>query len=196
MNDAGESGMVFSSPPFLGSAGRRSGSSPVFETSPEGDMTMLHGRIRSGTRGVLPLATVLTLAAGSDAAAQGLTPFSVVNVSEALMRAYNDEDAAALHGLLAPALRARYTPADLRTALTLCRVLTGDILRLSTPSWGERSYGFFGVYAETGVFDMVLEIDPSEKIVHWVIASDVTAREQQCRIGATGDVRRLDDPVR
>jgi hypothetical protein len=167
-----------------------------FETEPERDMTMLDGRIRSGTLGVLPLAAALTLAAGSGPAAQALTPFSVVNVSEALMRAYNDEDAATLHGLLAPALQARYAPADLRTALTLCRVLTGDILRLSTPSWGERSYGFFGVYAETGVFDMVLEIDPSEKIVHWVIAGDVTASEQQCRIGATGEVRRLDGPVR
>ena len=159
-------------------------------------MTMLDGRIRSGTLAVLPLATALTLAAGSGATAQALTPFSVVNVSEALIRVYNEEDAAALHGLLAPALRARYTPADLRTALTLCRVLTGDIPRPRTPSSAERSYGFFGVSAATGAFDMVLEIDPSEKIVHWVIASDVTAREQQCRTGATGDVRRLDDPVR
>ena len=159
-------------------------------------MTMLDGRLRSGMLGVLPLAAALTFAAGSGPVAQALTPASVVNVSEALTRAYNDEDVAALHTLLVPALQARYTPADLRTALTLCWVLTGDILRLSTPSWGERSYGFFGVYAETGVFDMVLEIDPAEKIVHWVIASDVTASEQQCRIGATGDVRRLDGPVR
>jgi hypothetical protein len=75
-------------------------------------------------------------------------------------------------------------------------VLTGEILRLSTPSWGQRSYGFFGVYAETGVFDMVLEIDPAEKIVHWVITDDVTAREQQCRVGATGDMRRPEGPVR
>jgi hypothetical protein len=168
----------------------------VFETRLERAMTMLDGRLRSGMLGVLPLAAALTFAAGSGPVAQALTPFSVVNVSEALTRAYNDEDVAALHTLLAPALQARYTPADLRTALTLCRVLTGDILRLSTPSWGERSYGFFGVYAETGVFDMVLEIDPAEKIVHWVIASDVTASEQQCRIGVTGDVGRLDGPIR
>jgi hypothetical protein len=157
---------------------------------------MLDERVRTGMRGVLPLAAALALAPAAGSVAQTLTPFSVVGVSEALTRAYNDEDAAALHGLLAPALQARYTPADLRTALTLCRVLTGEILRLSTPSWGQRSYGFFGVYAETGVFDMVLEIDPAEKIVHWVITDDVTAREQQCRVGATGDMRRPEGPVR
>jgi hypothetical protein len=31
---------------------------------------------------------------------------------------------------------------------------------------------------------MVLEIDQAERIVHWVITDNVTAREQQCRIGA------------
>jgi hypothetical protein len=135
----------------------------------------------------LPLATALILAPWSARAGEPLGPFAVTNVSEVLMRAYNDEDPFALHGLLSPALQARYTPESLRMVLTLCRVLTGDIFRLSTPSWGTRSYGFFGVYAESGVFDMVLEIDPSERVVHWVVSDNVTAKEQQCRIGAGDD---------
>jgi hypothetical protein len=98
------------------------------------------------------------------------------------MLAYNREDAAALRALLAPALQARYTTDATRTALTLCRVLTGDIFRLSTPTWGARNYGFFAVYAETTAFEMILEIDPNAKIVHWVITDDVTANEQQCRM--------------
>jgi hypothetical protein len=138
-------------------------------------------------RGVLFLTTALALTPWSTPRGETLGPLAVTNISEALTRAYNDENAAALHGLLALALQARYTPDDIRKALTLCRVLTGDIFRLSTPSWGTRSYGFFGLYAETGVFDMVLEIDPAEKIVYWVVSDDVTAKEQQCRLGQTGD---------
>ncbi len=122
-------------------------------------------------------------------------PHALMDVAENLLRIYNAGDASALHGLLAPALQARYTPEDLRRALLLCRVLTGDIFRLSTPSWGTRSYGFFGLYAETGVFDMVLEIDPTERIVHWVIADDVTATEQQCHLGQKGDGAPVGKPV-
>jgi len=147
-------------------------------------------------RSILPVAVALGLAPWSATGAETLTPFSVTNVSEALMRAYNDADASAMHGLLAPAVQARYTPDALRTALTLCHVLTGEILRLSTPSWGTRSYGFFGVYAESGVFDMVLEIDEAERILHWVVSDNVTAHEQQCQVGATGDPRRLVEPPR
>lgn len=141
-------------------------------------------------RRALSVAAVLTLAPCLTARAETLTPFSMINVSEAVMRAYNSGDAAALHDLLSPDLKDRYTPDMVRTALALCRVLTGEIFRLSTPSWGTRSYGFFGLYAETGVFDMVLEIDPAERIVHWVVSDNVTAREQQCRIGAASDAGR------
>ncbi len=63
-------------------------------------------------------------------------------------------------------------------------MLTGDILRLSTPSWGARQYGFFAVYAESAVFEMILEIDPDRRIRHWTITDDVTAAEQQCRLAA------------
>jgi hypothetical protein len=147
-------------------------------------------------RGVLCLATTLALTPWSAPAAEPLGPYAVIDVSQALTRAYNDQDAAALHGLLAPALRTRYTPEAIRMALTLCRVLTGDIFRLSTPSWGARNYGFFGVYAEAGVFEMVLEIDPAEKIVHWTITDNVTAKKQQCQVGATGDVSGPGEPVR
>ena len=137
----------------------------------------------------------LTRTPWSAPSGQTLGPFAVTNISESRSRAYNDNDAAALYGLLAPALQARYTPGDVQQALTLCRVLTGDIFRLSTPSWGTRSYGFFGLYADTGVFDMVLEIDPTERIVFWVIADDVTATEQQCHLGQKGDGAPVDKPV-
>jgi hypothetical protein len=146
-------------------------------------------------RRALFLTAALAMTPWSAPSGQTLGPFAVTNISEALARAYNDDDAAALYGLLAPALQARYTPGDVQKALTLCRVLTGDIFRLSTPSWGTRSYGFFGLYAETGVFDMVLEIDPTERIVHWVIADDVTATEQQCHLGQKGDGAPVGKPV-
>ncbi|RDI56338.1 hypothetical protein [Microvirga subterranea] len=139
----------------------------------------------AGTRLGLAVATIIAMVPAWAARAEPLTPFSVINVSEALTRAYNGRDAVALHQLLAPALQARYTPEMLRTSLSLCRVLTGEILRLSTPSWGTRSYGFFGVYAETGVFDMVLEIDEAERVVYWTISDEVTSREQQCEVGGS-----------
>jgi hypothetical protein len=150
---------------------------------------------QAGLCRAMGLAAALALAPPASSA-EIPSPFAITDISEALTRAYNGEDAPALHGLLAPAVQARYTPEAVRRALTLCRVLTGDIFRLSTPSWGARHYGFFGVYAETGVFDMVLEIDPAEKIIHWVISDNVTAREQQCRIGAKGDAGPADVPVR
>lgn len=153
-------------------------------------------RVRTGSRRGWALAAALALAPPSAGRAESPSPFAITDISEALTRAYNEEDAHGLYGLLAPSLQARYTPDAVRRALTLCRVLTGDIFRLSTPSWGARHYGFFGVYAETGVFDMVLEIDPAEKIIHWVISDNVTAREQQCRIGAGGDAKPADAPVR
>ena len=153
---------------------------------------MRRRRVATGLRHASALAAASPLAPRAEAPG----PFALTDISDALMRAYNDEDAEALHGLLAPALQARYTPEGVRKALILCRVLTGDIFRLSTPSWGGRHYGFFGVYAETGVFDMVLEIDPAERIVHWVVTDDVTAREQQCRIGADGGSGPADAPVR
>ncbi len=47
---------------------------------------------------------------------------------------------------------------------------------------GARHFGFFAVYAETKPFEMILEIDDDEKIIHVVITDDVAAEEQQCRI--------------
>lgn len=139
----------------------------------------------SGMRLRLAVAAIIAMAPGWATRAEPLTAFSVINVSEALTRAYNDRNAVALHQLLAPALQARYTPEMLRTSLSLCRVLTGEIFRLSTPSWGTRSYGFFGVYAETGVLDMVLEIDDAERVLYWTITDDVTSRKQQCEVGGS-----------
>jgi hypothetical protein len=107
-------------------------------------------------------------------------PHAVINVSQELLRAYKAEDASALHGLLAPVLQAEYPVDRLRMILARCRALTHEIDRFSVPSWGARHYGFFGVYAETAVFEMILEIDHNEKIVHWVITDDVTSSNQQC----------------
>jgi hypothetical protein len=128
-----------------------------------------------GSAAACVIAVVLT---GPLAAQVG--PHAVINVSHELLRIYNAKDAAALHGLLAPALQAKYAIEDLRLTLAHCHGLTHEIDRFSTPSWGTRRYGFFGVYAENSVLEMILEIDEHEKIVHWVITDDVTAKDQQC----------------
>ncbi len=107
-------------------------------------------------------------------------PHALINVSQELLRIYNAGDASALHGLLAPSLQARYSAEELRVILAQCRGLTHDIDRFSIPSWGARRYGFFGVFAENSVLEMILEIDENEKIVHWVITDDVMAKDQQC----------------
>jgi hypothetical protein len=134
-------------------------------------------------RKVMAGLAALTIGAGSaGSAAAAVGPHSVTNVSQALVQAYNAEDAAGLHRLLAPALQAKYSVEALRTALVLCRVLTSEIFRISTPVWGARHFGFFAVYAETKPFEMILEIDDDEKIIHWVITDNVNAREQQCRL--------------
>ena len=109
-------------------------------------------------------------------------PHALINVAQELRRAYNGADAHAFHGLLSPALQAKYPVDALHVLLAQCRALTREIDRFSTPSWGARRYGFFGVYAETAVFEMILEIDDNEKIIHWVITDDVTAKDQQCTV--------------
>jgi hypothetical protein len=109
-------------------------------------------------------------------------PHSVINVSQSLLRIYNARDTAALRELLAPSLQTKYSVEDLQLTLARCHGLTHEIERFSLPSWGTRRYGFFGVYAENSVLEMVLEIDESEKIVHWVITDDVTAKDQQCSL--------------
>ncbi|HEX2552602.1 MAG TPA: hypothetical protein VHL98_02800 [Microvirga sp.] len=109
-------------------------------------------------------------------------PHAVTDVSQALVRAYNAQDPAALHALLAPALQARYGLEALERALLLCRVLTSEIFRISTPVWGARHFGYFAVYAETKPFEMILEIDDDARIIHWVITDDVQAKAQQCQL--------------
>src|SRR3712207_3552197 len=83
-------------------------------------------------------------------------PYAVTDVAEALLRAYNARDAAALHRLLSPALQLRHSVEEMATILAHCRALTHDIERFSIPSWGTRYYGFFGVFAENAVFEMIL----------------------------------------
>lgn len=133
----------------------------------------------------------LALLAGSSAqpSASAVGPHAVTDVSLEFVRAYNAEDPEALHRLLAPALQAKYPVQDLRWALTLCRVLTSEIFRISTPVWGARRFGFFAVYAETGPFEMILEIDDDERIIHLVITDDLAAQDQQCQISHAGGGR-------
>jgi hypothetical protein len=117
-----------------------------------------------------------------SAQALAVGPHALTAKSEALMRVYNAADAGELHRLLAPALQAKYPPDALEAALRLCRVLTGDIFRLSTPVWGARQFGFFAVYAETKTFEMILEIDAQERIIHWLLTESLASDEQQCRV--------------
>ncbi len=136
----------------------------------------MSGTIRSTVTAVVGLLLV-----GTASAQVG--PHAIINVSQELLRIYNARDAVALYGLLAPSLQARYPVEDLRLTLARCHGLTHEIERFSLPSWGTRRYGFFGVYAENAVLEMILEIDESEKIVHWVITDNVTAKDQQCSLG-------------
>jgi hypothetical protein len=126
-------------------------------------------------------AILLTFACIQGAAAEP-GPHAVTDLSRKLMQIYNDRDVAALHGLLAPALKAKYAPQTLEAVLGRCHALTGRIGRLSLPSYGQRHYGFFAVYAEAAIFEMILEIDPDERVFHWVITDDVTAKDQTCQI--------------
>ncbi len=118
----------------------------------------------------------------TDMAAAEVGPHTVIDVSQSVLRVYNARDAAALRELLAPPLQAKYSLEELRMTLSRCHGLTHEIDRFSLPSWGSRRYGFLGVYAENSVLEMVLEIDEGEKIIHWMITDDVTARDQQCSL--------------
>ena len=132
---------------------------------------------KSGCAAAFVLCTTLATSAAAE-----VGPHALSRISQELLRIYNAEDALALHGLLDPSLQAKYPIETLRTVLTHCRVLTHDIFRLSLPSWGARRFGFFAVYTETSIFEMVLELDESEKIVHWVITDNVTSSSQQCTV--------------
>jgi hypothetical protein len=131
-------------------------------------------------RWIGPASAVLATLVSSQALAVG--PYALTDKSEALVRAYNAVDTLELHRLLAPALQAKYPPEALENALMLCRVLTGGIFRLSTPVWGARQYGFFAVYAESKTFEMVLEIDAEERIIHWLLTDNLASNDQQCRL--------------
>lgn len=127
-------------------------------------------------------AAMLASSGAAQASPPNLGPHDLLNVSEALLQAYNARDASAFRELLAPPLQDRHSAEEIALLLARCRGMTHEIERFSIPSWGQRHYGFFGVYAETLVLEMVLEIDENAKIVHWVITDDVTARDQQCAV--------------
>jgi len=133
--------------------------------------------------GILKAAAALGLSMAMTAPARPEPgPHAVIRVAEELLRAYKEEDAEAFHRLLSSGLQAKYPVEGLRAILARCRALTYEIDRLSIPSWGARNFGFFGVYAELAVLEMILEIDDDEKIVHWVITDNVTAKSQECSV--------------
>jgi hypothetical protein len=128
------------------------------------------------------MAAVLAGLLMTEIALAQVGPHAVINVSQSLLRAYNAKDAVALRELLAPSLQIKYSVEDLQLILARCHGLTHEVERFSLPSWGARRYGFFGVHAENSTLEMVLEIDDDEKIIHWVITDDVTAKDQQCAL--------------
>lgn len=128
------------------------------------------------------MAAVLSGVLLTEMALAQVGPHAVINVSRSLLRVYNARDVVALRELLAPSLQTKYSIEDLQLILARCHGLTHEVERFSLPSWGARRYGFFGVYAENSVLEMVLEIDDDEKIIHWLITDDVTAKDQQCSL--------------
>lgn len=140
-------------------------------------------RVRAGVPSTFrAAAALLSSLMLTDVSGAEVGPHAVINVSNSLLRVYNTRDAVALRELLSPSLQAKYSVEDLQLTLARCHGLTHEVERFSLPSWGARRYGFFGVYAENSVLEMVLEIDENEKIIHWVITDDVTAKDQQCML--------------
>jgi hypothetical protein len=132
---------------------------------------------KSGSTAASLVAAFLPISAMAE-----VGPHALMNVAQELLRAYNAEDARALHGLLSPALQVKYSVETLHVLLAQCRTMTHEIDRFSIPSWGGRRYGFFGVYAELKVLEMILEIDENEKIIHWAVTDNVTSGDQHCTV--------------
>jgi hypothetical protein len=107
---------------------------------------------------------------------------SLYKISQEILRYYNEKDALSLHSFLAPELQSRYTVEDVKDIIERCHSKFGDIARFSLPTMGARTYAFFGVYANTGTYDMIIEINLEKKIYHWVITSDVNAPDQVCTL--------------
>jgi hypothetical protein len=129
------------------------------------------------------------LLAASGAGAQASEFFRRPDLTAELTRIYNERDAPALHALLAPELRETHPPERIAGVLALCRALTHDILRLHAPtfpSMNARHAGFFAVEAETGLFELAIEVDPGSRIVHVLLFDDPAAPDQPCRIGGPG----------
>jgi len=103
-------------------------------------------------------------------------------VTERLLHIYQTGDAAGVYGFLAPPLQAKYTVEMLATILTRCRELAGTIERVSPPVSGTRSFGYSAVYTNGSAYDMTLEVDNDEKVLFWMISSDVTAQNQRCKV--------------
>ncbi|MCB8823274.1 hypothetical protein [Microvirga rosea] len=107
---------------------------------------------------------------------------TLFNVSQEILRLYNDDDSEHLFRLLAPELQTKYTPDTLKQVLRRCKELFGRMQRFSLPTMGTRTFAFFAAYGTSSVYDMIVEVDKNAKLFHWVITSDVQALDQPCSI--------------
>lgn len=80
-------------------------------------------------------------------------------VSKTIVALYNDEDAAALHAMLAPDLREAWPVERFALRLADCRRRLGALERVSPPVMGTRTFGFIAAYFDATIRDMFLEID-------------------------------------
>jgi hypothetical protein len=101
----------------------------------------------------------IVLASPAREAAGEVTRSTLGEVSQAIVAAYNRDDAAALHAMLAPDLRRTWPTEQLARRLADCRRRLGGLERISPPVMGTRTYGFIAAYFETTGRDMFLEID-------------------------------------
>ncbi|KAA2235806.1 hypothetical protein [Salinarimonas soli] len=112
--------------------------------------------------------------------------FAQPSLTAGLTRIFNESDAEGLHRLLAPELRDLHPVPRLARTLALCRALTQDILRLgpaSFPSMGARNVGFFTAEAETGLFELVIEVDGDGFVTRLLLSDNLDAPDQQCLVG-------------
>ncbi|WP_315828519.1 MULTISPECIES: hypothetical protein [unclassified Bradyrhizobium] len=103
--------------------------------------------------------------------------------SQALMRAYNADDATAIQSMLSPKLAKVYDRPEIERVLSTCRSkVLPRIVRTSFPASGTRFYGFFAVYGEAHETSMILEIDAMNRIIFWAMADEVLDGDFRCAL--------------
>jgi len=104
-------------------------------------------------------------------------------VSQVLMRAYNADDAEAIQSLLSPKLAKLYDRSAIEKVLSVCRAnVLPSIVRSSLPVAGTKFYGFFAAYGQAHTTSMILEIDPSNRIIFCAMADEVFSGDFRCAL--------------